>query len=97
MAIWKAKLKNGEEASELTSTWASVKNDIVDLIMITNDNKTVSLPKNMGQYIQFKTAGADLGSKNIQIESRTIGFKLGNNTVKVRVDEKSGDVKIEVE
>ena len=51
----------------------------------------------MEEYIQAKTASVDLGGNNIEIESRYVGFSLGNNIVKVRVNEKTKNISIEVE
>lgn len=96
--MWKAKLKNGKEASELNTKWDDVKNDVVELLLITNDNKVVYLPKNLESYVQFKTCSADLGNINCtQIESRVIGFKLNDKTVKIRVNEKTGNINIELD
>ena len=97
MSFWKAKTKDGREISELDGIkWTDVKDDIAELLMSTNDGKFIFLPKNMEQYVQFKTGSADLGGNNITVESRTIGFKLGNNIVKVRVNEKTNSVNIEI-
>jgi hypothetical protein len=49
------------------------------------------------EYVQGKTASAFLNSDKIKIESRYIGIVLGNNIVKVRVNEKTNDISIEVE
>lgn len=97
MAIWKAKTKDGKEVSELDSSWIEVQDDISELIMITNSHQTIKLPKNMDKYIQAKTASAEIGSNNIEIESRYIGFKIGNNIVRIRVDEKTQNISIEVD
>jgi hypothetical protein len=97
MSLWKAKTKNGKEISELDSNWADVQNDISELIMITDSNQIIKLPKSMKKYIQSKTASAELGSNNIQIESRSIGFSLGNNIVRIRVDEKTQNISVELE
>ncbi len=97
MSLWKAKTKNGKEISELDSNWADVQNDISELIMITNSNQIIKLPKSMEKYIQSKTASAELGSNNIQIESRSIGFSLGNNIIRIRVDEKTQNISVELE
>jgi len=51
----------------------------------------------MDSYIQGKTASADLNGANIQIESRYIAFKLGNNTVRVRVNEKTQNISVEID
>ena len=96
MAIWKAKLKNGKEVSELNSKWEDVKNDVVELLMITNANQIIQLPKKMEKYIQFKTGSAEIGKNNVEIESRVIGFSLGNNIVKIRVDERTNNVNVEI-
>jgi hypothetical protein len=96
MAIWKAKTKDGKEISELNTKWDEVKDNVSELLMITNDNRTIYLPKNAEKYVQFKTAGMMLGSKNVEIESRTIGLSLGSNMVQVRVDEKTNNITIEV-
>jgi len=97
MAIWKARTKDGKEISELDCKWADVKDDISELILITNSHKIIKLPKNMEKYIQAKTASAELGSNNIEIESRYIGFEIGNNIVRIRVDEKTNNISVEVE
>jgi len=97
MAIWKARTKDGKEVSELNSSWVDIQDDVTDLIMITNSNQIIKLPKNMETYIQATTASAELGTTNIQIESRYIGFKLGNNIVRIRVDEKTQNISVEVE
>jgi hypothetical protein len=97
MAIWKARTKDGKEVSELDSSWLDVKDNISELIMITDSHQIIKLPKNMEEYIQAKTASAELGSNNIEIESRYIAFKLGNNIVRIRVDEKTNNISVEIE
>lgn len=96
MAIWKARLKDGREISELNSKWEDVKDNIVDLLMITNSNQIISLPKNMDSYIQFKTASAEMSNGNIEIESRVIGYIQRNNIVKIRVNEKTNNISVEI-
>jgi len=95
--MWKAKLNDGREVSELNSKWEDIKGNVTELLLITNDNRIVYLPKNMKEYTQFKSASAEFGGKGMQIESRVIGFVLGNNMVKIRVDEKTNNIKIEVD
>ena len=95
--MWKAKTKDGREVGELNTKWNDIQNNIAELLLITPEGKTIYLPKNMESYIQFKTASAELGQKNIQIESRTIGWKMGNNTIKIRVNEKSGNITVEID
>jgi hypothetical protein len=93
--MWKAKLKNQKEVSELNTKWDDVKSDVVELLLITNDNKIVYLPKNL-EYTQFKSASCSMGGNDIQIESRTIGFKMGDKTVNIRVNEKNGNINVEI-
>ena len=96
--MWKAKLKDGKEVSELNTKWDDIKGNIAELLLLTQTNQTIYLPKGMDDYIQFKTASAELNSNStIQIESRTIGYKKGSNIVKVRVNEKNNNITIESE
>jgi len=95
--MWKARTKDGTEKSELTSKWDDIKDSISELLLITKNNQVVYLPKNMEKYIQFKTASCSLGANDMQIESRTIGFKLGDKIIKIRVDEKTNNINVEVE
>ena len=98
MAFWKARTKDGKEVSELDGTkWIDVKDDVTELLMSTNDGRFIFLPKNMDKYIQAKTASAELGSNNVTIESRYIAFELGNNIVRIRVDEKTNNISVEVD
>ena len=93
--MWKAKLKDGTEISELNSKWEDIKNNIIELLLITNDNKVVYLPKNL-EYTQFKTASISMGGNDMQIESRVVGFKMGDKTVNIRVNEKNGNINVEI-
>ena len=95
--MWKAKTKDGQEVSELTTKWDDVKDNISELLLITKNNQIIYLPRGLEKYIQFKTASCSLGANDMQIESRTIGFKLGDKTVKIRVEEKTNNINMEVE
>ena len=95
MAIWKVRTKNGEERSELNATWGEVKDDISEMIFITNDNKTIKLPKNMEEYIQATTASVEIGTNNVEIESRYVGFSQNGIQVIIRVDEKTNNISVE--
>lgn len=95
--MWKAKLKNGQEVSELTTKWDDIKDDVVELLLLTKTNQTIYLPRKMEKYVQFKTASCSLGVNDMQIESRTVGFKVGGKTVKIRVDEKTSNITMETE
>ena len=96
MKYWIATTKDSNEITEKEYEWQNIKNNIKEL-GLNNDGQIISLPKNMRNYTQAKTASADLGGGEIQIESRYISGELGNNIIKVRVDEKSNNISIEVE
>lgn len=91
--------KDNKEVSELRTRWPDIENNVKELLLITNSNQIITLPKNMEKYVQAITCSADLssGAKNVQIESRYIGFSLGKNIVKIRVNEKSNNISVEVE
>jgi len=99
MAFWKAVLKSGTQISENDGyKWDDVKDEVKELCLCTNDGKFVHLPKNQKSYIQAKTASASLGNpQSMQIESRYIGFNLGNNKIIIRVDEKTNNIKVEIQ
>ena len=95
MPHWKATLKDGSEVSENDSKWSDVKNDIQTLSMALDDGRKIVLPA-AESYVQAKSASANIGSPEITVESRYIGWKLGNNTIIVRVNEKTQDISVEV-
>jgi hypothetical protein len=95
--MWKAKLKDGKEVSELNTKWNEVENDVTELMLITKDNKTICLPRGLNKYVQSKTGSCEMNSNNIQIESRNLGFVLGSNIVKIKVNEKTGNINVEIE
>ena len=93
---WFAKKKDGTTVTELTHRWSEVKDDVVSLCLNLGDSE-IYLPENMEKYIEAKTASVGLGGGEPRIESRYIGFKLGNNVVRVRVSEKNNDISVEVD
>lgn len=95
MKNWIAKCENGQEVSEHDINWEYIKNEVVSL-QLNNDGQKIILPKEVDKFIQGKTASAFIGSSNINIESRYIGFIVGNITVKIRVDEQTNNISIEV-
>lgn len=98
MKYWCAKTKDGKTHIEGVSNWHDIKNDVIALSFVDAvSNQTISLPTNMSEYNQAKTASADLSGKNVKIESRYISCKIGNNIVRIRVQELNGNVSIEIE
>jgi len=98
MYEWKIITKDGKELKESDGhEWLAVKDNIKNLSLINSEGHIVSLPENLDNYIQAKTASADIGGNNIQIESRYIGTKIGSNTILIRINEKNNNINIEIE
>ncbi len=94
---WHVILKNGKSLNENNCKWSDIKNDIEELSLhIPSKNQKITLPKGY-TYDQAKTASANLNGQNASIESRYISFQLRNNIVKIRVDENTNNISIEVE
>jgi len=94
---WSVITKSGEVKNENNSKWSDVENDIEELSLnIPSKQQKITLPKGL-EYIQAKTASADLNGQNTTIESRYLGMKLGNSIVKVRVDEKTNNISVEID
>jgi hypothetical protein len=98
MAYWKIKTKDNREVSEQDGiVWKNVKDNIQQLMFVTDDNKVIEMPPNMEEYFQAKTASITLGTNDFNIESRFVGFKLGNNMIKLRIDEKTKNIFVEID
>ena len=98
MTYWVATLNDGTKITEKDTNWANVdKDQIKTLGFMLENGKKIDLPENMDEYGQAKTASANINGSDFQIESRYISFKLGNNTVKVRVNEISNNISVEIE
>lgn len=90
---WVGKTNSGNTVKESETTWDAVKKDLVAL-SLDNNGQIITLPENLS-YVQGKTASGSFNG-DIQIHSRYLGFVLGNNTVVVRIDEKTNNIKIEI-
>ena len=95
MKQWEGTDFNKEDVTEEEISWELFKSHAAHL-RLDNDGQMISLPAEM-EYVQGKSASANLGSSKITVLSRYIGFKIGNNIVKVRVDEQTNNISIEVE
>jgi len=95
MKRWEATAENGDFVTEEDLNWELVKNKVKSLAL-NNNGQMIKLPDNC-EYIQGKTASATIGSNKIDVESRFVGIILGNKTIKIRVDEKTNDIQIEIE
>lgn len=94
MRRWIGKNKQNNSITEANIPWNKVKSELTSLCF-DNNGQIIELPNNM-EYIQGKTASAPLLGGEVTIESRYIGFNLGNNTIRVRINEKSNNIRIEV-
>jgi len=91
---WRGMTKDGGIVSEaLGAQWGE--HELTTLEFVLNDQR-ITLPKGH-EYIQGKTASANLLSGECEIESRYIGVKLGNNIVKIRIDEKTNNISLEID
>lgn len=94
MREWFAKSKNGKLISESSINWGKVSEEI-EILSFDNNGQIISLPANMDKYIQGKTASSFVGSKNVDLESRYIGFVYKGIEIKIRIDEKTNNISIE--
>jgi len=90
MKYWEAKSKVATHVEEEIPKLHEIK-DIQELKYI-NNGQTIYLPNNADTYHYTKTASADLISGEIEIESRNIILKKGNNTIIIKINEKSQDI-----
>jgi len=108
MTYWTGKTKDGREVNENNSSWTDVKDELSELGFVIEDVKVpkmglviggqrIDLPKNMPEYIQAKTASADMNGNNVQIESRYIGFCKDGTQIILRVNEESNDITVELQ
>ena len=93
---WEATLNDGKIVNELQPNivWNDIRLKVVEVRFITESGR-ISLPPGLTEYNQAKTCSATLGGK-VEIESRYISAKIGNNTIKIRVNEKNRDISLEV-
>jgi len=105
--FWRGYTKDGGIISEaLGAKWDECKNEIVKLELVLlneivclkgeSNEQIISLPKGM-DFIQGKTATGDFQTGKCEIESRYIGWKKGNSIVKIRVDEKTNNISLEID
>jgi hypothetical protein len=95
MRTWTAHLKDKgivEENIEKPN-WLQVQNQVSHL-ELNNNGQIITLPDNMEQYVQGKTASGDLISGKCQIESRYIGFYYKGVKITIRIDEKSNNISV---
>lgn len=94
MKQWFGKDEYDHSVAECTTSWKNAE-DTLESLSMDNNGQIIELPKGM-IYVQGKTASASLSGGESTIESRYIGFYLGNSIVRIRVNEKSNNIKVEV-
>ena len=103
MVQWIAATKDGKyHYEEANDDWSAIKDDVASLCFVDrtgNHGKAqfIELPDGMDSYNQAKTASMIVGSNKIEIESRFIECKKGNIITRVRVDEKTNNISIEID
>ena len=98
MREWFATTKGNKSSSlisESSINWGNVTEEIKTL-SFDNNGQIISLPENVDKFIQGKTASSFVGSKNVELESRYIGFIYKNIEFKIRIDEKTNNITVEV-
>ena len=93
---WVAIGNNGIRYEEGKDEWSKIRHDIQEISLVIGE-QTISLPKGMDEYNQAKTARAVIGSNKVTIESRYISCSLGNNIMRIRVNESTSNITLEVE
>lgn len=94
---WRGTTKDDKFITEaLGATWHEESTNLKSLELVLDDKDIViKLPDNM-EYVQAKTASADMTTGECETESRYIGVQLGSNTVIIRVQEDTGNISIEL-
>lgn len=83
-----------KNVSEKESKWQDVCQNLTSLSFYNNGQR-IHLPDNK-EYVQGKTGSWTSGNKDSIVESRFIGYKDRNNTIKVRIIELTNDIRIEI-
>ena len=95
MKKWNAILKDGKKVSEDNTNWNDIKNNISSLELDNNGQK-ITLPKGAEGYLQGKTASGNMSTGECKIESRYIGFLSRNSIIKIRIEENSNNITLEI-
>lgn len=95
MAYWKATLIDGKQVDENNTNWNQIREQVKKL-ELCNGSQTISLPVGATKYNQGKSASLNMATGKAEIESRYIDVFTGNNIVRVRLDEKTNNINIEI-
>ena len=93
---WVARYEDGTIVKEDQCMWKDIDvSRIMDFSLYAH-NRMFILPSGKSGYYQGKSACASLNGSEVEVLSRYIGYKEGNNKVQLRIDEKTGDCRLEV-
>ena len=95
MKEWKAQTDDGRWFNEGEIPWEVIQPNVTHLEFNNNGQRLV-LPK-AESYLQGKSASADMATGKCSIESRFLGAIIGNTIVKIRINEVSNNISVEIE
>lgn len=97
MKFWKAQLKDKTMVTEgdQGKIWDNIQKDVIAL-EFNNEGQIIKLPANAESYIQGKSASGNLATGACSILSRYFGFQIGNSIVKVRINETTNHISVEL-
>lgn len=93
---WIARYKDGTIIKEDRCMWKDIDVSRILDFSIYAHGKMFILPSGKDGYYQGKSASASLNGSGIEVLSRYIGYEEGNNKIQLRIDEKTGDCRLEV-
>ena len=94
---WCGVTKDDEFITEARGEAWGEAGDLKSLELVLEDkNISIKLPKGL-EYVQAKTYGADMSTGKCEVDSRYIGFFHKNSRTIIRVDEKTGNICVEVD
>jgi len=95
---WFAGLADGLFLKEGEDDWDDVVEQMGKVVTVglVKDGRIFSLPPGHREYIQAKSATAVLGSNEVQVLSRYVGYRQGSQVIRIRVMEDTNDVTLEI-
>lgn len=95
---WYAIFENGEVFREGKHDWSAVVGCMEDVVRVglVKNSQIFTLPPGHREYIQAKSASAILGGGEIEVLSQYVGYRDGDQVIRLRVSEKTHDVTLEI-
>jgi len=96
--MWKAILDDGTVVLESDGTpWGTIKRRVKRLGYIHKGTE-IMLPEGETEYLRANSASTSIHGGDVTIESKWVGFRTSDNKVfKLRFNEMTGNVSVEVE